>query len=97
MGQYAEDIIDNECDFMGDYTHKYNNNAVKSKLSHAEKCIKAVRKELAILIQSKLNSNDINPVNNARKEINLKYGRNWRERGFISNSDNQWKPLSEYQ
>lgn len=97
MGQYAEDIINNKCDFMGDYTHKYNNNTIKSKLSYAEKCIKAVRKELAILIQSKLDNNDINAVNNARKEINLKYGRGWRERGLVSNDTDQWKPLNEYQ
>lgn len=97
MGQYAEDIIDRNCDYTGDYSYKYNNkNSFKCKLSQAEKYIKTVRKELAILVKQKESEGDKQALNNARKEINLKYGRGWRERGLISNSTNQWKPLNEY-
>ena len=62
----------------------------------AEKNIRKVRKELAILIKSKEDKGEKNAVNNARKEINLKYGNDWRSRGLTVNSSNQWKPLSEY-
>ena len=103
MGQYAEDVIDGFCDFLGDYTTKYN--APKQKFKHykltpAEKNIAAVRKELAILIKTKIKANpDANAnilVNDARSEINAKYGKGWRERGLCVNSDNQWRDLSEY-
>jgi len=29
-------------------------------------------------------------VQEARKQANLKYGKGWRERGLVSNSDDQW-------
>jgi len=29
-------------------------------------------------------------VEEARKSANLKYGKGWRERGLVSNSDDQW-------
>jgi len=97
MGQYADDIIDGYCDESGDYTYKYN--VIKSNYypeSQAEKNIRRVRKELTILIK-KFESEGINdPIGSARNYINFKYGKNWRERGLISNSDNQWKPFNEY-
>lgn len=103
MGQYAEDIIDNYCDSLGDYTAEYNMPKQRFrhyKLTSAEKNIATVRKELAILIKGKIKSNpDINQnvlVDQARSEINIKYGKGWRERGLCVNSANQWKPLSEY-
>ena len=98
MGQYAEDIIDGLCDWQGDYTAKYNikNYEKNTRLSDAEKKIKSVRKELAILIKKKLAAGEHQAVNNARKEINIKYGHGWRERGLISNSPDQWLPLDQY-
>ena len=58
--------------------------------------IRKVRKELVSLIKKFQSEGKPNPVNNARKYINLKYGKGWRERGCCSNSDDQWLPLSEY-
>jgi len=72
----------------------------QTTLNPAERNINDVRKELAILINQKIKSNpDIKQtilVGQARHDINLKYGSSWRERGLVSNGDNQWKPLNEY-
>ena len=97
MGQYAEDIINGDCNWQGDYTASYtpHYNEYKKKTTIAELNIKKVRKELAMLIKEYESNGTINPVNTARKHINIKYGRGWRERGLISNGK-QWKPLSEY-
>ena len=95
MGQYAEDIIDGLCDWQGDYTYKDTYKS-RGKETPAEKKIRRVRKELAILIQNKLAAGEHQAVNNARKEINLKYGKGWRERGLIVNDANQWLPLDQY-
>jgi len=69
-------------------------------LTPVEKNIAAVRKELAILIKAKIKANPTANQNilveQARSEINLKYGKGWRERGLVVNSDNQWKPLNQY-
>jgi hypothetical protein len=51
----------------------------------AEKKIASIRKEIAILVNEKGVT-----VTQARKAMNTKYGKGWRERGLISNSDNQW-------
>lgn len=101
MGDYADDIIEGTCDKSGDYTYKYNvHRSRQYKLTKAERNIERVRKELAMLIRKKISDNPkANPdvlVNDARQEINLKYGRGWRERGLVSNNDNQWKNLNEY-
>lgn len=101
MGQYAEDIIDGTCDWSGDYTYKDNQKEHKYyPETQAEKDIRRIRKELATLIKNKIadnpNTNENVLVNEARREINQKYGKGWRERGLISNSDNQWRPLNEY-
>ena len=95
MGQYAEDIIDRHCDSNGEYNYKYSDKPIKYD-NTALKNIKAVRKELAILIENYISSGVQNPVNTARRDINLKYGKGWRERGLCINGSNQWKPLSEY-
>lgn len=101
MGQYAEDIIDGACDWSGDYTYKDNREEHKYyPETQAEKNIRVVRKELAILIQDKIannpNTNKNVLVDNARKEINLKYGKGWRERGLIANDEDQWLSLDQY-
>lgn len=83
MGQYADDIIDGYCDSSGDYTYKDN---YKPKRKHkfvpdtpVEASIRAVRKELAILIEERLAEKIPNAVNGARRDINRKYGSGWRE------------------
>lgn len=97
MGQYADDIIEGNCDQFGDYSHEYTQRShKKTPDTPAEKNIRKVRKELAILIQSKKDSGDSQAVENARREINLKYGKGWRERGLITNDKNQWLPLDQY-
>jgi hypothetical protein len=61
-------------------------NSVKRKDSLAELKIKKIRKELALLIKQKIKNNPKKNenflVNEARKEINLKYGKGWREKGL---------------
>lgn len=62
------------------------------KLTKAEKRTKAIRKELAILIEKKKldckTQKEINAaVNKARHEINLKYGVGWREGFTIFNNE----------
>jgi len=69
--------------------------SLHSKLTPSEKKIRSVRIELAKLIKLKLkecktDSEKNVAVNSARQEINLKYGKGWRERGLTSNSPNQW-------
>jgi hypothetical protein len=64
------------------------------RLSIAELKIKAVRKELAILIRNTKKAypeeNENKIVNECRQAINKKYGDNWRSRGLIVNDTNQW-------
>lgn len=107
MGEIADSLINGEFDAQtGEYIGEpcgyprtlepgyYN--SVHTKDTLAEANIRAVRKELALLIKAKIEANPlINKnvlVNDARAEINKKYGKGWRERGLISN----WKPLNEY-
>lgn len=94
---YADDIIDGMCDSSGDYTYQYN---CKSKYKHketdAERKIRTVRKELAILIKKNKRNNIHQAVGKARQYINLKYGKGWRERGLMVNDEDQWKDLKEY-
>ena len=59
---------------------KYNYNRTP-----AEKKIASIRKEIAILV----NKQGVCIVE-ARRQINTKYGAGWRDRGLVSNSDNQW-------
>ncbi len=48
---------------------------------------KEIRKELAILIKKKINSpeyvSESKAVNDARQEINIKYGKGWREQDMF--------------
>ncbi len=97
MGQYAEDILNGFCDESGNYTYRYNVTKYKHQSeSQAEKNIRRVRKELAILIKKLKSEGIIDPVNSARNYVNFKYGKGWRERGLVSNSNNQWKSFDEY-
>jgi len=51
----------------------------------AEDKIASIRKEIAILV----NEQGVD-INEARKQMNDKYGKGWRERGLVSNSEDQW-------
>lgn len=106
MGEIADMMIDGLLDEQtGEYIdghapgyprtmHGKNNGVnmyeILKNETPSERKIRAVRKELAILIEKKKRENDTNPIQNARKEINLKYGKGWRERGLTNNPDNQW-------
>ncbi len=58
----------------------------RKKVNFAKKKIASIRKEIAILV-SEQNMN----IQDARRQMNEKYGVGWRERGLISNSDDQWE------
>lgn len=95
MGDIAEQLIDEEMFGYDDgYSYKpRGNKKPKGKyrktayihLSPAEKKIASIRKEIAILV----NEQDIG-IGQARKMMNDKYGKGWRERGLTSDSDDQW-------
>ena len=92
MGEIADSIINGEFDqYTGEYIgepcgyprckHGYKN------ITSAQKEVNSIRKELAILISKKQSScttekekNDA--VNLARQEINIKYGKFWRDKEF---------------
>ena len=82
MGDIAEQLIDEE---MFGSSERYYTPKDNYKKTPAEKKIASIRKEIAILI----NDQGVG-VGEARKQINVKYGKGWRERGLISNSSNQW-------
>lgn len=81
MGDIAEQLIDEEMFGSSErqYTPKDN-----YKRTPAEKKIASIRKEIAINIKNGIG------VEEARRQANLKYGKGWRERGLVSNSDDQW-------
>jgi hypothetical protein len=54
------------------------------EITASENKIALIRKEIAILVNEQGVS-----IRNARKQMNIKYGKGWRERGLVSNSDNQ--------
>lgn len=58
---------------------------VNYKRTPVEKKIASIRKEIAILV----NEQGVG-IGEARKQMNIKYGKGWRERGFVANSDDQW-------
>lgn len=81
MGDIAEELIEKE---MFGSSNKYYNSKINWKRTPVEKKIASIRKEIAIDIASGTS------VQEARKKANIKYGKNWRERGLILNSSNQW-------
>lgn len=95
MGQYAESMINGECDmytgeYIGNpcgYPRKYSedtNEIKRYKRTPVEKKIASIRKEIALDIKSGTK------VEEARRKANLKYGKGWRERGLAVNDLNQW-------
>ncbi len=83
MGDIADQLVEDEM-FGTSYIDETERQKIWYKRTPAEKKIAAIRKEIAIDIKSGT------PVDEARKKANLKYGKGWRERGWIANSDNQW-------
>jgi len=81
MGDIAEQLIDEE---MFGSSERYYTPKGYYKRTPAEKKIASIRKEIAINIKNGMG------VEEARKSANLKYGKGWRERGLVSNSDDQW-------
>jgi hypothetical protein len=81
MGDIAEQLIDEE---MFGSSARYYTPKGNCKRTPAEKKIASIRKEIAINIKNGMG------VQEARKQANLKYGKGWRERGLVSNSDDQW-------
>ena len=81
MGDIAEQLIDEE---MFGSSERYYTPKGNYKRTPAEKKIASIRKEIAINIKNGIG------VQEARKQANLKYGKGWRERGLVSNSDDQW-------
>jgi len=82
MGEIAEQLIEEE---MFGSSEKYYTQKGIYKRTPAEKKIASIRKEIAILV----NEQGVG-VGEARKQMNIKYGKGWRERGLVSNSDDQW-------
>ncbi len=82
MGEIAEQLIDEE---MFGSSERYFKPKGNYKRTPAEKKIASIRKEIAILV----NEQGVG-IGEARKQMNAKYGKGWRERGLISNSGNQW-------
>lgn len=90
MGDIADMMIDGTLDeqtgeYIGDAVgyprtrQKGHYNTIPFvKDNPAQAKIRTIRKELAILIKKKQEELDPQPVNNARKEINIKYGKGWR-------------------
>lgn len=95
MGEIAESLINGEFDSLtGEYIgppvgyprtlSKKERSKYYKSLSPAEKKIASIRKEIAMLCQSGTD------INEARRQMNAKYGKGWRDRGLIVNDDNQW-------
>lgn len=82
MGDIAEQLIDEEMFGSG---YRYHKPKYNHKRTPAEKKIASIRKEIAIMV----NEHGVK-IDEARRIINQKYGKGWRERGLIVGSDNQW-------
>ncbi len=85
MGEIADQLIDEE--MFG--TYHYGRGLAKTpkkspSVRLAEKKIASVRKEIAILVQSGTD------LEEARRLMNCKYGKGWRERGLCAYNDDQW-------
>lgn len=82
MGEISEQLIEEE---MFGSSERYYKPKDNYKRTPTEKKIASIRKEIAILV----NEQGIG-IGEARKQMNIKYGKGWRERGLVSNSDDQW-------
>ena len=82
MGDIAEQLIEEE---MFEARDRHYATLDIYKRTPSEKKIASIRKEIAILV----NEQGIG-IGEARKQMNIKYGKGWRERGLSSNPDDQW-------
>ena len=82
MGEIAEQLIEEE---MFGSSERYYKPKGSYKRTPVEKKIASIRKEIAILVKEQGVG-----IGEARKQMNIKYGKGWRERGLVSNSDDQW-------
>jgi hypothetical protein len=82
MGDIAEQLIEEEIFGSGKQYYAPKGNY---KRTPSEKKIASIRKEIAILV----NEQGVG-IGEARKQMNIKYGKGWRERGLSSNPDDQW-------
>mgnify|MGYP003442498875 CR=1 FL=1 len=84
MGEIAEQLVDQE---MFGHEDDFGFKSIKrsQKRTPSEKKIASIRREIAIMV----NEQNI-PIQEARRLTNMKYGHGWRERGLISNSEDQW-------
>lgn len=102
MGEIAEQLINDEMFGNNYYQNKRGNKKPKGKhkktayihLSPSQRKISSIRKEIAILIREQGVG-----VEEARNQMTIKYGKGWRERGLVSNSENQWtaEELSQHE
>jgi hypothetical protein len=82
MGDIADQLIEEE---MFGTRDRYHTPRGSHKRTPSEKKIASIRKEIAILV----NEQGVG-IGEARKQMNIKYGKGWRERGLSSNLDDQW-------
>jgi hypothetical protein len=83
MADIAEQLIEQE--MFGDDDEYYKVGGYKCyHKTPAERKIASIRQEIWINMQNGMT------VQDARRDANIKYGHGWRERGLVSNSDNQW-------
>jgi hypothetical protein len=82
MGDIANQLIEKE---MFGNRDSFHIPRVSCKKTPSEKKIASIRKEIAILVNKKGVE-----IGEARKQMNIKYGKGWRERGLVSNSHDQW-------
>jgi hypothetical protein len=106
MGDMAEGMLDGTFDSMGEYIwpspgyprmwgKQYRRKRTAYiHLTPVQRKIASIRKEIAILINV-----DNVPVLEARRLMNIKYGKGWRERGMIANGKDQWseEDLKDFQ
>lgn len=85
MGEIADSMIDGEFDYItGEYIGKPCGYPRTYDNSEGYRRIKAIRKELVVLIEEKQKGLTTQKEKNyarelARQEINKKYGKGWRE------------------
>jgi hypothetical protein len=94
MGDVADMILDGILDeqtgeFLGEgvgypRTRQKGHYNTTSKRTPAEKKIASIRREISIMVKSGVD------LQEARKQMNIKYGKGWRERGLCGDVDDQW-------
>lgn len=88
MGDIADGLINGDFDeITGEYLGKGfgyprtrvkgQYNTIKQEETEAEKQIRVIRKEIAIAVKSGI------PLEEARRQANLKHGYGWRDRGLV--------------